>query len=249
MDYDELTESYAAHRRHDPRVLEALRRGGRVRRSFRVLEVGCGTGNYVIALEQATGASSIGVDPSAEMLAVARARTAGVRFVLGAAEALPFPDEHFDFVFSIDVIHHVANPAASLAASFRVLRPGGRLCVGTDDEETIRGRLHSRYFPETVTVELARYPPLSGLRSMLAAAGFEEIVEERTASPYRLVDPRPYRERAFSSLHLISAEAFRRGLDRLEDDLARGPIEAVARQLLLWGRKPRRPSVKPSNEG
>lgn len=172
------------------------------------------------------------------MLAIARARSESVQFLLGSAEALPFPGERFDLVFSVDVIHHVADPAGSLAEAFRVLSSGGRLCVGTDDEETIRGRLHSHYFPETVAVELARYPAVAELRSAMAAAGFTEMREERTASPNRVLDSRPYREKAFSSLHLISEAGFRGGLERIEQDLTEAPIEVVARQVLLWGRKP-----------
>ena len=238
MDYDDLARTYAAHRAYDPVVLAALRGGARVGPSSRVLEVGCGTGNYVIALHEATRSSSWGVDPSEEMLAIARARSESVQFVLGAAEALPFSDECFDFLFAIDVIHHAADPAASFAEAFRVLRTGGRACVGTDDEASIRARPHSRYFPETVAVELARYPAIADLRSALTAAGFAALTEKRTVSSYRVTESRAYRDRAFSSLHLISQDAHRRGLARLERDLEAGPIEGAARRLLVWAVKP-----------
>jgi ubiquinone/menaquinone biosynthesis C-methylase UbiE len=238
MDYDTLVEEYARHRGHDEAVLGALTRGGGVGPSCRVLEVGCGTGNYIIALDEATSASCSGVDPSAEMLAVARTRSPRISFVAGTAEALPFPDEEFDFVFAVDVIHHVGDPAAAVAEAFRVLRGGGRVCVATDDEESIRGRLLSRYFPDIVAVETARYPQVVELRLAMAATGFAQIAEERTASPYQVVNSRPYREKAFSSLHLISEEAYRDGLERMERDLEVGPIHAVARQVLVWGAKP-----------
>jgi hypothetical protein len=39
-------------------------------------------------------------------------------------------------------------------------------------------------------------------------------------------------------LHLISEEAYRDGLERMERDLEVGPIHAVARQVLVWGAKP-----------
>jgi hypothetical protein len=45
------------------------------------------------------------------------------------------------------------------------------------------------------------------------------------------------RARAFSVLHLISETAFQRGLAVLEQDVARGPIEANSRYLLLWARR------------
>ena len=48
-------------------------------------------------------------------------------------------------------------------------------------------------------------------------------------------DIQAYRDRAFSSLHLIEEEAFRRGISRLEADLARGPIPCVSLYTMIWG--------------
>lgn len=77
VDYDTgLSGPYARHRNADPAVLEALIDGGRVQRSSRVLEVGCGTGNYVAEVAERTGSACFGIDPSEEMLAVARSRSA-----------------------------------------------------------------------------------------------------------------------------------------------------------------------------
>jgi SAM-dependent methyltransferase len=237
VDYDALSEQYAEHRTHDEMVVDALRRGGGVAAGRCVLEVGCGTGNYLLALQALTGCAACGVDPSEEMLAVARRRSDAAEFTLAAAEAVPFADQRFDFVYSVDVIHHVADPAVVVAEAFRVLRSGGRLCIATDNEATIKGRLLARYFPETISVELARYPSGSNLHAAMAAAGFGEIREDVVASTYRVVDSRPYRHKAFSCLHLIPEDAFQAGLERLERELENGAIEAVARKVLVWGAK------------
>jgi ubiquinone/menaquinone biosynthesis C-methylase UbiE len=238
VDYDDLAAEYAAHRRHDEAVLEALCTGGRVGPASRVLEVGCGTGSYVIALHEATGASCVGIDPSAQMLALAGSRSETIEFIRGRAEALPFTEDDFDLVFSVDVIHHVTDVAGSLTEAFRVLSGKGRVCVGTDDDETIRGRLLSHYFPETVEVERARYPAIADLHSAMTGAGFSTLREQRTAATYRVLNSRSYRDRAFSSLYFISDGDFREGVERIERDLKGGPIEGVARQFLLWGTKP-----------
>ena len=108
----------------------------------------------------------------------------------------------------------------------------------TDDEDTIRSRLHATYFPEIVAVELARYPGPARIRAGLAAAGFEQVTEEKTESRLVVTDATPHRDRAFSSLHLIPEESFRRGLERLERDLARGPLEEISRKLVVRARKP-----------
>jgi hypothetical protein len=68
-------------------------------------------------------------------------------------------------------------------------------------------------------------------------AGFLELTEETVEFAYPLTDLGPFRAKAFSCLHLIPEVAYRRGLERLERDVQAGPISAVSRYLLLWGRK------------
>jgi ubiquinone/menaquinone biosynthesis C-methylase UbiE len=201
-----------------------------------VLEVGCGSGNYVAALEGLTGCSCWGIDPSEGMLA--RARSAAGRFQAGRAEALGLPDGSFDFVFSVDVIHHVGDRPQAYREAFRVLAPGGKVCTATDSDWIIRNRRPlAAYFPETVTVDLARYPPVAGLRAGMEEAGFVDAAESMAEFPYQLTEGRPYREKAFSCLRLIPEDAFRAGLERLERDLLAGPVECVSRYVLLWGTK------------
>ena len=238
LDYDALADPYAAHRRADPAVVGALQAGASLETRTRVLEVGCGTGDHIGALRAATGCVALGVDPSAEMLAVARAREPEIAFELGSAEALSIADGSLDFVFSVDVVHHLSNLAAACTELARILRRGGLTCIVTDDEASIRSRLHARYFPESVGVELERYPTIAELRGALADAGFSGIAEQRTEAVSIVRDASPYAEKAFSSLHLIGDDAHRAGLERLERDLQSRPVEAVSRAVLVWATKP-----------
>lgn len=91
----------------------------------RALDVCCGPG-FVAAAAAERGAIAAGVDFSAAMLAVARARHPGLGFTQGDAEALPCPDAGFDAVVSNFGIHHVPHPVAALREAHRVLRPDGR---------------------------------------------------------------------------------------------------------------------------
>jgi SAM-dependent methyltransferase len=237
IDYDGIASDYAQHRRVHPEVLRRL--VGAVRPASDVLEVGCGTGNYIIALRELAGCSCWGVDPSEAMLAEARARSGRVSFLRGRAEALPLPPAAFDLAFSVDVIHHVGDRPGAYREAWRVLRPGGRVCTVTDSEWIIRHRQPlAAYFPETVAADLARYPPLDELRAAMQQAGFAEVAEELVEFPYALTDLGPYRARAFSCLRLIPEDAFRRGLARMEHDLLAGPIPCVSRYVLLWGTRP-----------
>jgi SAM-dependent methyltransferase len=172
------------------------------------------------------------------MLAHACARPERVGWLLGRAEQLGFAAEAFDLVFSVDVIHHISDKAAFYREAARILQNGGYACTITDSEEIIRQReVLSGYFPETVEVELARYPRLADLEGWMAEAGLASLGTVLVEEPFEISGAQPYRDKAFSSLHLISEEAWRAGLERLEQALARGPIRGASRYACLWGRK------------
>lgn len=242
IDYDHLAAIYAANRSAHPVVMARLYDAIadlQCPASCTFLEIGCGTGNYAGALHAATGAPAWGIDPSLEMLAVARSRWPQVRFEQGAGEALPLADEEVDLAYSVDVAHHLADPPACFAEAWRVLRPGGRLCTVTDSDRIIATRAPlAVYWPETVAVEQRRYHAIDRLESWLVQAGFTGVAAEEVEHAYALTSLEPYRERAFSALRLIDDEAFARGLARLETDLARGEVRCVARYVMLWARKP-----------
>lgn len=105
------------------------------------LDVACGTGDLTLELARRGAARVVGLDFTAEMLAIAR-KKAGTRraraseadrseveFVEGDAMALPFPDASFDAVTIAFGIRNVAEPMRALREFVRVLRPGGRVVV------------------------------------------------------------------------------------------------------------------------
>jgi ubiquinone/menaquinone biosynthesis C-methylase UbiE len=239
LDYDRLAADYARHRRLHPGVLANLIERGGLTSVSRVLEVGCGTGNYISAISERAGCPCGGLDPSAEMLATAREQAPAIAFLQGRAESLPFEDESIDLLFSVDVIHHVGDRPAFFREALRVLSPGGRICTATDSEDDIaRRRPLSSHFPETVAVELRRYPRIGVLHGEMSDAGFAEVGDAQVELAYELSDVQPYRDRAFSSLHLIDDAAFAAGLARLESELRQGSTAALSLYTLVWGRKP-----------
>lgn len=58
VDYDKLAGYYAQHRKIQPEVFKQLLKQGQIESRSRVLEVGCGTGNYISAIQDATGSLS-----------------------------------------------------------------------------------------------------------------------------------------------------------------------------------------------
>ena len=95
-----------------------------------VLDVGCGTGSLGLLLADA-GHRVRGVDSSEGMLAVARAKTAGVAvgLVRGDAADPPFRPASADVVLCRHVLWALDDPAAAVGRWVRLLRPGGRLVL------------------------------------------------------------------------------------------------------------------------
>ena len=239
LDFDQRASEYARHRTIHPGVVNELVDSGLFTPQTRALDVGCGTGNYAAALTKATGCRVSGVDPSQRMLDRARDAAPWESLVQGKAETLPFRDDAFDVVMSTDVIHHIRDRDAYFREAARVLSPGGHIVTVTDSHETIpRRRPLSSHFPETISIELQRYPPVPRLLEEMARAGFVETHVVEVSRDYDLDDIQAFRDRAFSSLLLIEDDAFRRGIGRLEADLARGPIPCVSLYTVIWGESP-----------
>ncbi len=98
-----------------------------------VLEVGCGLGTDLLQFARG-GARCYAVDLTPEHLRQTARRFElygeRARLARGDAETLPFGDESFDLVYSFGVIHHTPDTEAAVREMHRVLRPGGRICVG-----------------------------------------------------------------------------------------------------------------------
>ena len=95
-----------------------------------LLDVACGTGLVAVEAAKILGTADhiTCLDPSAGMLEVARTKLPAL-FVQGRAEALPFPDNSFDFLTMGYALRHVTDLETTFREYRRVLRPGGKLLI------------------------------------------------------------------------------------------------------------------------
>ena len=208
-------------------------------RGQRVLDIGCGTGAVAAALAERASAKVWGVEQSAEMLAVARARVpSGVGLKQGRAEDLPFRDGWFDRAVYSLVIHLVDRQAA-LAEAARVLVDGGRVVVATFTHEHFDRYWAGSFFPSLAAVDKARFPTEDALAAELAAAGFDEILSEplyaceqvdRETALERL------RGRHISTFDLLDPEEVEAGIAQAERELPE-TVEIRLEQLIVTARR------------
>jgi ubiquinone/menaquinone biosynthesis C-methylase UbiE len=158
-----------------------------LRAGLRVLEVGCGTGDYLrIMAPLVAPGPAVGIDLSASLIARARQRagdeTGGgtnVSFQVGDAYALPFPDASFDRVVVTQVLLHLGEPWRAVAEMRRVLVPAGLLSIGEWDWDStclaVTDRELGRRFTHLLCDQMHNGLIVRELSWRLAQHGFTEV--------------------------------------------------------------------------
>jgi ubiquinone/menaquinone biosynthesis C-methylase UbiE len=234
VDYDLIAPYYDDRRRDhaaDARLSAYLASRGLPSAGARVLDIGCGTGKQLAADRcHFPGMRLVGVDFSAGMLRVARERDAAVAWIQGDAQALPLASGSFDYATNQFSYPHIADKRAFAGEVFRVLRPGGRFVLTNIDPWAMDGWALYRYFPEARALDARDFLRPAGLASLLAAAGFTAIdvaTDSRSEShELRALLASASKRHSASQLIAIPDAAYRAGLLRMRDDVARG-ITAV----------------------
>jgi len=131
----------------------------------RGVEIGAGTGRFAAALGVRFGA-----EPSPAMAALARGR--GLSVAAGRGEALPFRSGAFDRALLVTVLCFAADPAALLAETRRVLRPGGALVAALLDRDSPSGRRREEAKGGHLFYRNARFLSAGETIALLRAARF-----------------------------------------------------------------------------
>jgi ubiquinone/menaquinone biosynthesis C-methylase UbiE len=214
--------------------LEALVAAGDLR-GRHVLDIGCGTGRTLAALALYYDVRGWGIDPSAEMLSVARTQVPdSVHVQVGAAEELPFLERCFERAYMTLVVHLIDRSRAFLEVR-RVLEPGGRLTIKTPDPAAFERAWRAPLFPSYVAIERSRFPTAERLAEELIAAGFarhECARYEWSNVMSKEMALRKLWERSVSTHVLLDEEEYREGLARAERDLP-DPVEYTLEMLFV----------------
>ena len=126
MAKDYFTSSFSYGRKKLGILLDETLRG--LPKDSRILDIGCGTGEQLKRCHQ-LGFNVIGIEPSVRMRSIAQRCNPAVTILNSIITNLPFKDESFDFVMTIEVLRylHHADIHQAYREMLRVLKPGGQL--------------------------------------------------------------------------------------------------------------------------
>jgi len=139
----------------------------------RLLEVGCGSGVFLVAMRR-RGWAVAGLEPHRTSTQDLRTHH-GLDVRAGMLEDAPIEWGPFDAVALLDVIEHLVDPAAALAKVRALLRPGGVVIVATPNVASLEHRLFGRWwFALQPPDHLWLFSPDS-LQRMVMMAGFNQL--------------------------------------------------------------------------
>lgn len=162
-----------------------------IRPGSRVLDVGCGSGEFLAVLDQA-GARTAGIDPAPAMIERARSRVPAADLRLGSAESLPWPTNTFDVSASVNALQFADDVHIALGELARVTVPGGFIAVANwaegerNDLNVIEAAVAASFDEELLPDGDLRMP--GGLERQVADAGLESMASGLVEVPWEVPD-------------------------------------------------------------
>ena len=179
----------------------------------------------------------VAVEPSDGMVSARETQPDRVTFVRGVGEALPIRSQAADVVLMSMAYHQLRDVDAAAGEMRRVLRAGGLTLLRTPTHETLREFAWTRFFPESLAIDLARMPSRATVEGVFTRAGFRlrdhAIVRQRIAADLAEYASR-IRSRAFSSMQLMPDDVWQRRLAEFEAYCRSAPDQPVDEPVNLF---------------
>lgn len=196
----------------------------------RALDMGCGSGRWAVLAAPLVG-ELVAADASPDALAVARQniKLGNTCFVQSTPEELPFPNEHFDLIFSLGVLHHLPDTEGAIQSLVRKLCSGGTLLLYlyyAFDNRPIWFKFLWK-MTDIVRRLVSRLPfPLRyGISQVIAATVYWPLA--RSARYLPVPDSWPLKFYANRSFYVMRTDALDRFGTRLEKRFTRGEIVSM----------------------
>ncbi|MEM6721099.1 MAG: class I SAM-dependent methyltransferase [Bacteroidota bacterium] len=220
-DYSKIAETYNESKtRHsiapDVHISGILRK----KKHIKVLDVGCGTGNYLFRQQEYFSEKGsvewFGIEPSEDMLHVLKGNLEddSITVKLAAAEDIPFKDFTFDYIICNHSYHHFIDKHKAFSEIYRVLKKRGVLHINTIHPYDMKKSWVYQFFPAVYEEDILRFYTSDQLFEALETVGFDTKTEKKIMTFRRSMEDihAEAQLRNYSQLHLISDTEFEVGL-------------------------------------
>jgi ubiquinone/menaquinone biosynthesis C-methylase UbiE len=238
--YNSIGSEYNSTRQADPYITEKLFQFLSPKTNELYLDIGCGTGNYTIALAN-KGLKFYGIEPSEKMLNIAKSRNQEINWLLGQAEEIPADNNAFDGCIATLTIHHWADIEKAFKELYRVLKANAKIVFFTSTPKQMQGYWLNHYFPKMLEDSIKQMPSFETIKSASANAGFVIKTTEKYFIKDDLKDgflyvgknrPELYFDetirKGISSFSALSnIEEVNKGLSSLNEDIRSGKFRVI----------------------
>ncbi len=212
---------------------------------YNVLDVGCGTANYFVVQVEAFKDYNInwyGIDPSEDMLRVAKSKIENVEFRIGFAEDLPFENDYFDLAVTNFAFHHFENKSKALNEIARVLKKDGIFKMRNISPENMKRWWVYRYFPAAFEEDKKRFWDSDLIAYELDTRGFSieiSMVYSRIQTQISEI-LEAAEKRDTSQLRILPDPYFEQGIGKIKYELNSNPETRVMNEFALISRMARK---------
>ena len=143
-----------------------------IKKGMKVLDIGCGTGNFSIKLAK-RGCKVSGIDTSDKMLILAREKAEKENIPISYYNMnvydLNFSDQYFDAVFSMVTFEFIKDISKAIIEVFRVCKNKGQIMIGTINRESKWGKLYtSKEFQENTVFKYAQLRNIEDFKKQMS---------------------------------------------------------------------------------
>jgi SAM-dependent methyltransferase len=220
INFNDFASRYDSLRHADNDLINLLIKKCGIKKNTKILDYGCGTGNYIKGFQEAEYNDISGLDTSEKMREIALGKT-GVHIY----EQFSDINECFDIILFIDVIHLIKDINSLAEELYSKCADKGMVAIVTQSHEQINKRRYREFFPSVIEIDLERYHDIGTLISDFKNAGFQknEIINFKKNKIRRLdLDFfNKVRNKCFSMFELMDEDDFNIGIKKFEEALAK----------------------------
>jgi ubiquinone/menaquinone biosynthesis C-methylase UbiE len=227
MDYSKVAENYDKNKvRHDiqkDEIIENLYKTNS--RDFTVLDLSCGTGNYLRRqiIEYPVSEYKIkwiGIDKSEDMIKKARNKKLNADLIIGDVVNMPLKNNSINYIKNRFAFHHYLEKEKSVKEIYRILKQDGVLSIINLNHEYMRHSWVYKYFPSSIELDNERFPETTYLYTLLENCGFRISVNVKIeVKKFKYKDIiEETKNKDMSQLQIITEKEYEKGLREMEEE-------------------------------